>query len=84
MKKVLVYKDPQYEVYKKGTDEFYVGEEAEIAEELLEIAFTGIVSFAGHLKDPYEFFNDFIQRVNWRLQVVQEEINKLENVRSKQ
>ena len=55
MNKVKLFENKNIIIYKKG--EFMIGDEAEIANDIIVAAMGGYITFAEHLKEPMKFWN---------------------------
>lgn len=65
MPRTRIYEDKNLMVYAKK--DLYLGEEADLADTLLEVALIGHMKFASHLKDPDAFWREVEQDVGRKL-----------------
>ena len=70
-----VYEDENIKVFSKK--EMFIGEEVEIADSLLEAGMVGYLEFAGHLKEPREFWKACKEAILERIQDIEVEIKLL-------
>jgi len=72
--KKLLYDGENITIYLKR--DMYVGQEIDVAEELIVEGFVGVKTFASHLAEPKKFYNDFLARVVGYLDDVYKSIDK--------
>lgn len=76
--KSLIYQDDNLMIYRKK-GEFMVGEEADIADDLLEIAFAFYLGFARHLVSPSSFWLHAKANIESRITVLERYIGELKS-----
>ncbi len=75
MNKVKIFENKNIIIYKKG--EFMIGDEAEIANDIIVAAMGGYITFAEHLKEPMKFWDAMKLAIKQGVEQTEKEIKTI-------